>query len=70
MVVGQAQSKREAMAFDVVEPSAKDPGHAFLYLAHFTDSYIGVVDLDARHTRTYGAMFAAIGEPTPPKESN
>jgi hypothetical protein len=59
-----------AMTFDVVEKTATDPGHAYLYVAHFTDSYIGVVDLDTRHTRTYGSMFAAIGAPTPPKESH
>lgn len=59
-----------ALAFDIAEPTATDPGHAFLYVAHFTDSYIGVVDLDASHPRTYGSMFAAVGTPTPPKESN
>lgn len=59
-----------ALAFDVAEATATDPGHAYLYVAHFTDSYIGVVDLDARHARTYGSMFAAVGTPTPPKESN
>jgi hypothetical protein len=59
-----------ALAFDIAEPAAGAPGHAFLYVAHFTDSYIGVVDLDASHPRTYGSMFAAVGTPTPPKESN
>ena len=43
---------------------------AFMHVAHFTDSYIGVVDLDMRRPLTYGQMFASIGEPTPPKESN
>lgn len=59
-----------ALAFDVTEKTATEEGHALLYVAHFTDSYIGVVDIDARHARTYGSMFAAVGTPTPPKESN
>lgn len=50
-----------ALAFDAVEP--------LLYVGHFTDSYVGVVSLDQRHTRTYGAMVAALGEPTPPRAS-
>jgi DNA-binding beta-propeller fold protein YncE len=43
--------------------------YAFLYVGHFTDSYLGVVDLDMRRPRTYGQMFASVGIPTPPKES-
>jgi hypothetical protein len=42
--------------------------HSFLYVGHFTDSYLGVVDLDARH-ETFGTMFASIGTPIPPRES-
>lgn len=59
-----------AMAFDVAGDSAGGTGHAFLYVAHFTDSYLGAVDLDTRHARTYGSMIATIGTPTPPKDSN
>lgn len=59
-----------ALAFDIAPKSATDAGHALLYVAHFTDSYVGVVDLDTRNPRTYGSMFAAVGTPTPPKESN
>ncbi len=59
----------QAMAFDITEKSATEGGHAFLYVAHFTDSYIGVVDLDTRNSRTYGSMFASVGIPNPPKES-
>lgn len=50
-----------SLAFDGAEP--------LLYVGHFTDSYVGVVSLDQRHTRTYGAMVAALGEPTPPRAS-
>ena len=42
---------------------------SFLYVGHFTDSYIGVVDLDMRRPLTYGQMFASVGTPTPPQES-
>ena len=59
----------QAMAFDIVEKSDGDSGRAFLYVAHFTDSYVGVVDLDTRNVRTYGSMFASVGVPNPPKES-
>jgi hypothetical protein len=38
-----------------------------LYVSHFTDSYIGVVDLDTRRT-TYGAMVVSVGPPVPPRE--
>jgi hypothetical protein len=42
---------------------------SFLYVGHFTDSYLGVVDLDMRRPLTYGQMFASVGRPTPPEES-
>src|SRR5262249_41715881 len=44
-------------------------GHSFLFVGHFTDSYVGVVDLDMRHDETFGTMFATVGKPTPPPES-
>lgn len=59
-----------ALAVDVAPDAGGARGHALLYVAHFTDSYVGVVDLDTRNARTYGSMFATVGEPTPPKESN
>lgn len=59
-----------ALAVDIAPDQGETRGHALLYVAHFTDSYIGVVDLDTRNARTYGSMFASIGQPTPPKESN
>lgn len=52
----------QAMAFDT------DKDHSYLIVAHFTDSYLGVVDLDMRDP-TFGTMFATIGEPLPPRES-
>jgi DNA-binding beta-propeller fold protein YncE len=48
---------------------AIDPIHAHLYVAHFTDSFIGVVSLDRRFTRTYGKMIGTLGVPSPPRES-
>jgi hypothetical protein len=38
------------------------------YVAHFTESYIGVVDLDRRHA-TYGQVVLGVGEPQPPRSS-
>jgi hypothetical protein len=43
--------------------------HSYLIIGHFTDSYLGVVDLDMRRPLTYGEMIASIGTPEPPKES-
>jgi hypothetical protein len=45
-----------------------DPTRGFGYVAHFTDSYIGVVDLDQRNP-TFGTIVASIGTPTPPRAS-
>jgi hypothetical protein len=45
-----------------------DDMHSYLYVGHFTDSYLGVIDLDMRH-RTFGTLFASIGTPTAPLES-
>jgi hypothetical protein len=43
-------------------------GHAFGYVGHFTDSYIGVIDLDQRHS-TYGQIILTVGVPTAPRAS-
>lgn len=48
---------------------ALDPMHPYLYVTHFTDSYIGVVDLDQRHARTYPSIVATVGVPIVPRES-
>ena len=47
-----------------------DPIDSFSYMlvGHFTDSYLGVVDLDQRRS-TFGQMIANIGVPVPPPES-
>lgn len=56
-----------AIAFDT--GGTGDSLHSFLLVGHFTDSYVGVVDLDMRHRYTFGSMFASLGQPLPPKES-
>jgi hypothetical protein len=38
------------------------------YVAHFTDSYVGVLDLDKRHA-TYGEFLLNVGRPTPPRSA-
>jgi DNA-binding beta-propeller fold protein YncE len=47
---------------------AVDSAHGLGYVGHFTDSYIGVVDLDQRHA-SYGQIILTLGEPTPPRAS-
>jgi hypothetical protein len=42
--------------------------HALAYVAHFTDSYIGVVDLDQRHA-SYGTIVTSVGWPSAPRAS-
>ncbi|HOU90040.1 MAG TPA: hypothetical protein PLU22_03295 [Polyangiaceae bacterium] len=58
-------------AFVVDATDAADGGgptsRSFGYLAHFTDSYLAVVDLDQRHHRTYGEIVLTIGNPVPPR---
>ena len=46
-----------------------DAEHALGYVAHFTDSYIGVVDLNQQHAQTYGVMIAMIETPAAPRAS-
>jgi hypothetical protein len=45
-----------------------DGPYAHLYVAHFTDSYVGVVSLDQRKPATYGQVLLTVGEPAPPRE--
>jgi hypothetical protein len=45
-----------------------DPSRGFGYVAHFSDSYVGVVDLDQSRP-TYGTIVASIGTPKPPRAS-
>ncbi len=44
------------------------PAYAYAYVGHFTDSWIGVIDLDQRH-RTYGKIIMTVGNPTAPRAS-
>jgi hypothetical protein len=59
-----------ALAIDVdanADISSPANGYAALgYVGHFTDSYIGVVDLDQRHS-TYGSIVLTLGRPTAPR---
>ena len=57
----------QSLAFDTGDDG--DGLHSYLYVGHFTDSYVGAVDLDQRHGGTFGTMFATIGVPLPPKDS-
>ncbi|MCC6559054.1 MAG: hypothetical protein IT372_39525 [Polyangiaceae bacterium] len=62
-----------AIAFDTGKRTLEDgtqTDYSFMYVGHFTDSYIGVVDLDMRRPGTFGSMFISLGQPTPPRESN
>jgi hypothetical protein len=43
--------------------------HAYAYVGHFLDSYVGVVDLDQRHRGQYGALIATVGKPSEPRAS-
>jgi len=43
-----------------------DDAHAIAYVAHFTDSYVGVIDLDTRHA-AFGTLILALGKPTEPR---
>jgi hypothetical protein len=43
--------------------------YSHAYLAHFTDSYLGIVDLDLRRPATYGHVIASLGAPQPPAEA-
>jgi hypothetical protein len=39
------------------------------YVAHFTDSYLGVISLDQRFPNNYAQIIASVGIPTPPRAS-
>lgn len=46
---------------------AVDGAHGLGYVAHFSESYLGVVDLDQSHVNTYGQMLYTVGRPTRPR---
>ncbi len=60
-----------AMAFDLKapDPDAGEAGYSLAYVSHFTDSYLGVVELDRRHTETYGEVVMNLAPPTAPRAS-
>lgn len=61
-----------AIAFDHGEELGEDgQNHPFatMYIAHFTDSYVGVVDLDMNNRTTFGSIYMTLGKPVPPKGS-
>jgi DNA-binding beta-propeller fold protein YncE len=59
----------QALAFDVLAPSGAADGHAFAFVGHFTDSYLGVVELDRRRGRSYGTIVLSLGPATAPRAS-
>jgi len=44
-----------------------DPVHPIAYIGHFTDSYIGLVDLDQSNSSTFETIVATIGIPVSPQ---
>jgi DNA-binding beta-propeller fold protein YncE len=48
---------------------AIDSARGLGYVAHFTDSYLGVISLDQRFPHTYASIIASIGVPQPPRAS-
>lgn len=44
-----------------------DEARGLGYIGHFTDSYVGVVDLDQAHPNTYGKIVLSIGPVVPPR---
>ena len=46
-----------------------DEARGLGYVAHFTDSYLGVISLDQRFPQTYATIVASIGNPSPPRSS-
>jgi hypothetical protein len=46
-----------------------DEQRALGYVAHFTDSYLGVISLDQRFPQNYASIIASIGVPSAPRAS-
>jgi hypothetical protein len=61
------QTGRGPHALVIDADVAASPRYSLGYVAHFTDSYIGVIDLDQRHTATYGTIVVTLGQPTAPR---
>jgi hypothetical protein len=47
-----------------------DPVEPIAYVGHFTDSYIGLIDLDQTHAGTFETIVATIGVPQAPAGTN
>jgi hypothetical protein len=54
-----------SLAIDIDEKT----GYAYGYIGLFSDSYIGVVDLNQQHVGTYGTFVLSVGQRTPPRAS-
>jgi DNA-binding beta-propeller fold protein YncE len=48
---------------------AVDTDRSLLFVAHFTDSYVGVYSLNLAFPESYGSMLATLGSPQPPRSS-
>ncbi len=48
---------------------AIDEARGRAYVAHFTDSYLGVISLDQRFPQSYAAIVASVGVPVAPRAS-
>ncbi len=59
----------QAIIEDFAPPSSTDEGHALAYVGHFTDSYLGVIELDRRRGRSYGTIVLSLGAATAPRAS-
>jgi hypothetical protein len=57
------------LVVDVGPRESNAPRYALGYVAHFTDSYVGVVQLDQRQPHTYGQMVVTLGKASPPRSS-
>jgi hypothetical protein len=67
--IDQIETGRGPHAFAVDVVGQGDGAQALGYIGHFTDSYVGVVDLDQRHKKTYATILMTLGRPTPPRAS-
>lgn len=64
-LLGQDPSTHQALPPGAAEPAVSA---AYAYLTHFTDSYLGVLDLDMSHS-SYLTIIGSVGVPMPPRES-
>lgn len=59
----------QAIAEDFAAPSDSDEGHALAIVGHFTDSYLGVIELDRRRGRSYATIVLSLGTAIAPRTS-